>query len=209
MKIALIGATGMIGQRILAEALSRGHDVTAIARNTNSLTPSDHVKVVAGDVLDVAAMAAAVRGHDAVVDAASPPQDDPDFLVRAPQALVAALKQAGVSRLIIVGGAGSLEVAPGLRLYDTPEFPEAWRPSARAHGAALDELRGVDLDWTFISPAAMIMPGERTGKFRVGGDQLMTDDKGESNISAEDYAVALLNELEQPKYVRRRMSVAY
>ena len=209
MKIALIGATGMIGQRILAEALARGHDVTAVARHTDSLTPSAHVKVVAGDVLDVAAMAAAVRGHDAVVDAVSPPQDDPDFLVRAPAALIEALKQAGVRRLIVVGGAGSLEVAPGLRLYDTPEFPEAWRPSARAHGAALNALYDVDLDWTFISPAGMIAPGERTGKFRVGGDQLMTDDKGESNISAEDYAVALMDELEQPKSVRRRMSVAY
>ncbi len=209
MKIALIGATGMIGQRILQEALSRGHDVTAIARHTDALTPSDHVKVVGGDVLDVAAMAAAVRGHDAVIDAVAPPLDDPNFLARAPMALIEALKQAGVSRLIVVGGAGSLEVAPGLRLYDTPDFPEAWRPSARAHGAALDELRGVDLDWTFVSPAAMIAPGERTGKFRVGGDQMMTDDKGESNISAEDYAVALMDELEQPKYVRRRMSVAY
>ena len=209
MKIALYGATGMIGQSILKEALSRGHEVTAVARDTSKLTPADHLHIVKGDVLDTAGVAATVQGHDAVVSAINAPPDDPQVFVRAAHSLIDAATQAGVRRLISVGGAGSLEVAPGLKLFDTPEFPEAWRPTAKALGAALEAYRASDLDWTFISPAGVIAPGDRTGKFRLGGDQLLTDANGESRISVDDYAIALVDELEHPKSIRRRMTVAY
>jgi len=211
MKIALYGATGMIGQSILKEALSRGHDVTAIARDPSKLTPADHLKIVKGDVLDTAGVAATVAGHDAVIAAVSNPPGDLEFYVKAAHSLIDALTQAGVKRLIVVGGAGSLEVAPGLKLYDTPDFPELWRPGAKSLGAALDTYRtsAGSLDWTFFSPAGMIAPGDRTGKFRIGGDQLLTDANGGSNISVDDYAIALVDELEQGKHIRQRFTVAY
>lgn len=209
MKIALYGATGMIGQSILKEALLRGHDVTAIVRDPSKLTPADHMRAVKGDVLDTAGVAATVKGHDAVISSINAPNDDPQVFVRAAHSLIDGLKQAGVKRLISVGGAGSLEIAPGVKLFDTPDFPAAWRPGAKALGDALEVYRTADLDWTFVSPAMMIAPGERTGKFRVGGDQLLTDANGESKISVDDYAIALLDELEQPKNLRRRMTVAY
>jgi uncharacterized protein len=209
MKIALYGATGMIGQSILRETLSRGHEVTAIARDPSKLTPADRLTAVKGDILDTVEVAATIKGHDAVISSINAPNDDPQFFVRTAHSLIDALKQAGVQRLISVGGAGSLEVAPGVKLFDTAEFPVAWRPSAKALGAALDVYRTSDLDWTFISPAGVIAPGERTGKFRTGGDQLLTDANGESRISVDDYAIALVDELEQPKNIRRRMTVAY
>ncbi|MBI1257560.1 MAG: NAD(P)H-binding protein [Chloroflexi bacterium] len=209
MKIVLYGATGMIGSSILREALSRGHEVTAVARDTSKLTPADHMTAVKGDVLDTAGVAATVKGHDAVISAINAPPEDPQVFVRAAQSLIAGLTQAGVKRLISVGGAGSLEVAPGVKLFDTPEFPDLWRPGAKALGGALEVYRTADLDWTFISPAGIIAPGERTGKFRVGGDQLLTDVNGESKISVDDYAIGLVDELEQAKHLRQRITLAY
>ena len=211
MKIALYGATGMIGQSILREALMRGHEVTAIARDTSKLTPADHMTAVKGDVLEPAGVAATVKGHDAVISAINAPPDDPQVFVRAAQSLIAGLTQAGVKRLISVGGAGSLEVAPGVKAFDTPEFPDLWRPGAKALGAALDTYRASagDLDWTFISPAGIIAPGERTGTFRVGGDQMLTDANGESKISVDDYAIGLVDELEQAQHIRQRITLAY
>ena len=209
MKIALYGATGMIGSSIIREALSRGHEVTAIARDTSKLTPADHMTAVKGDVLDTAGVAATVKGHDAVISAINAPPDDPQVFVRAAHSLVEGLTQAEVKRLISVGGAGSLEVAPGVKLFDTAEFPELWRPSAKALGGALEVYRTADLDWTFISPAGIIAPGERTGKFRVGGDQLLTDANGESKISVDDYAIGLVDELEHGQHLRQRITLAY
>jgi putative NADH-flavin reductase len=209
MKIALYGATGMIGQGILKEALSRGHEVTAIARDTSKLTPADHMTAVKGDVLDTAGVAETVKGHDVVISSINAPNDDPQVFVRAAQSLIAALKQTGVKRIISVGGAGSLEVAPGVKLFDTAEFPEAWRPGAKALGAALEAYRTSGLDWTFVSPAGVIAPGDRTGKFRVGGDQLLTDANGESKISVDDYAIGLVDEVEQAKHLRQRITIAY
>lgn len=202
MKIALFGAGGTIGQRIAAEARSRGHSVTALGRST--------------EVTDAAAVARAVAGHDAVVSAVGPglgPAGQPvDMLSKAAHALLAGLRQAGVKRLVVVGGAGSLEVAPGKQLVDQPQFPAAWRPVALAHRDALGVYRratGPDVDWTYVSPAALIEPGARTGKYRVGGDQLLVDAQGQSRISAEDFAVAILDELETPRNVRKRITVAY
>jgi putative NADH-flavin reductase len=210
MKIVLFGASGTIGQRILAEAVGRGHQVTAVVRVPSRLPARDGVVAERGDVLDAQSVAQRVDDADAVVSAVSPDAGKIEQVAASFHALIAGLKQAGVKRLLVVGGAGSLEVAPGLQLVDAPDFPSAWKPVASAHRDALALLREErDLDWTYLSPAAMIQPGERTGVFRRGGDTLVTDANGESRISAEDFAIALVEELERPEHVRRRFTVAY
>ena len=211
MKIALFGASGMIGHRIAQEALARGHQVTAIARNPAKLDLR-HVRLATaqGDALDPAGVATAVAGHDAVINAIGPSgSDDLQIVVQAARALINGLRRSGVRRLLVVGGAGSLEVRPGVQLVDTPDFPAAWKPVALAHRDALAVYRTADLDWTYLSPAALIAPGERTGKYRTDTDRLITDAKGESRISAEDYAAAMIDEREQPQHIRQRFAVAY
>jgi hypothetical protein len=208
MKVVLYGASGMIGSRILNELISRGHQVIAVVRDTSKVRLPG-VAVRAGDVLDAKSVAETAKGADAVISAYAPPANGPEKVVDATRTLVAALRQAGVRRFLMVGGAGGLEVAPGHQLVDTAEFPEAVRPVAVAHRDALKVLEGSDLDWTNLSPAALIQPGARTGKFRLGKDGLITDGKGESRISAEDYAVALVDELEKPEHVRQRFTLAY
>jgi uncharacterized protein len=207
----MFGATGTIGRRIAQEALARGHELTAIVPDPARLDLShERLTVMNGDVLDAASVAAAVKGHDAVISAYGPGgAASPQTVVDAARSLIEGLGRAGVHWLVVVGGAGGLEVSPGVQLVDTPEFPEAWKPVALAHREALAVYRTADLDWTYVSPAALIAPGERTGRFRIGTDQLVIDDKGESRISAEDYAVALLDEVERPRFIRRRMTVAY
>jgi hypothetical protein len=214
MQIVLFGASGMIGQRIAREALERGHQVTAAVRDITTFQPFDErLQTVQGDATDAVSVANAARGADAVVSSISPTGGQPPAIfIDSAHALIAGTKQAGVKRLVVVGGAGSLEVEPGVLLMDRMELPEEWMPMIRAHKQGLDvycsgEAEG--LDWTYISPAAEIAPGERTGQYRAGGDQLLTDANGQSRISAEDYAVALLDELEQPKNIARRMTVAY
>ena len=203
MKVALIGATGNVGSRVLSELLSRGHAVTAIARHPEKISARPGVTPKAGDVYDKASLAALLAGHDAAISGVR-------FSASDPKLLIAAVKEARVPRYLVVGGAGSLEVAPGKKLIDTPNFPEAYKPEAGAGGAFLDLLRGEkDLDWTFLSPSALIGAGERTGKFRLGGDQLLTAPDGKSSISYEDYAVALIDELEKPAHSRRRFTVGY
>lgn len=214
MKIALFGANGTIGQRILQEALAHRHQVTTVLRETSHFASlGNNVTATVGDVTDPASIAEAVKGHDAVISAVGPklPDGDPQIVVSAAHALLDGLARAGVKRLLVVGGAGSLEVAPGVQMVDSPDFPTAWKPVALAHRDALEVYRNAqtNIDWTYISPAAMIAPGQRTGRFRTGGDQLLTDKNGESHISAEDYAAALLEELENPSHTRRRMTVAY
>jgi len=213
MKIALFGATGMIGQRVLAEAVSRGHQVTAVARDiTKVKATGPNVRAVKADILDPNSVAGVVAGHDAVVSAFSPVGDQGlDSLVKSVRSLIAGLKQAGVKRLVAVGGAGSLEVAPGVQLVTVPQFPEAYKAIALAHGDALNVFRkeAGGLDWTSFSPAAVIAPGQRTGQFRLGEDKLVADAKGDSLISAEDYAVALVDELEHPKHIGKRFTAAY
>lgn len=202
MKIAVLGATGMAGSRIVAEALARGHEVTGIARNPAGLTDHPALTKVAADVA-APGLGDVLRGHDAVVSALH-------FQTLDEPALVDALKAAGARRVLIVGGAGSLEVAPGVMRIDAPDFPEEWKPFARPGVDFLQHLRGEgELDWTFISPSIFFEPGARTGVFRIGGDQLLVGADGRSSISAEDYAVALLDEIEKPAHIRVRMTVGY
>ncbi len=208
MKIALFG-TGMIGSRIAREALSRGHQVTVVARTTGKLPKDLAVREVQGDARNAESIASAVRGHDAVISAVGVGTGEQSGLLEASKALLVGVKQAGVPRLLVVGGAGSLEVQPGLQLVDAPGFPDAYKPPALAHREVLELVRKADLDWTYLSPAAVITPGERTGKFRLGGEQLVADAKGDSRISAEDYAVAMLDELERPRHIRKRFTLGY
>lgn len=201
-QVALIGASGNAGSRILAELSERGHQVTAIARNTDNIPPLSGVTARQGDAGDQHALAELLKGHDAVISAVN-------FRTNDVKKLVGAVRDASVSRYLVVGGAGSLEVAPGEKLIDQPDFPEAYQPEARAGGEFLDYLRGVeDLEWTFLSPSAEFVAGERTGQFRLGDNQLLTHDGG-SSISFEDYAVAMVDELETPQHVRQRFTVGY
>jgi len=202
MKIALIGASGNAGSRILAELSRRGHSVTAIARNPDRVAKLPGVTAAKGDVYDVKSLAAALKGHDAVISSVH-------FIASDPAKLIEAVEASGVKRYLVVGGAGSLEVAPGVKLIDTPEFPAAYKAEAAAGGVFLDLLKQEKrLDWTFLSPAAMFVAGERTGKFRLGKDQLLANEKG-SSISFEDYAIALADEIEKPAHSRQRFTVGY
>ncbi len=212
MKIVLFGASGRLGQRIAQEALNRGHAVTAVVRDPAKLALThERLMVAQGDVRDAAEVARVAAGHDIVASAVGPTGDQgPHLLVDAAHALIAGTRRAGVARLIVVGGAGSLEAAPGVDLLDTPDFNPAWRPGAIAHRDALAVYRAAsDLDWTCVSPAAFIAPGERTGHYRVGGDQVLNDANGESRISMEDFAIAFVDEIEAPQFPRRRFTVAY
>jgi putative NADH-flavin reductase len=202
MKIAIIGASGRAGSRILNEAVDRGHTVTGIARSPEKIPSRAGVTAKAGDVADPAKLAPLLSGHDAVISSVR-------FAQSTFANVVDAAKRAGVKRLLVVGGASSLEVAPGVKLFDTPGFPEAARAEGAAGIAALDELRKErELDWVFISPGAMLAPGERTGKYRLGRDQLLKDESGKSGISMEDFAIAMVDELENHKHSRMRFHVA-
>jgi len=215
MKIVIYGVTGNIGRRTAAEALRRGHQVTGVVRDPSRVTDQvPGVALVRGDATDAASVADAVRGADAVASAISPrpgTTGSAPKLADAARALIAGLRQAGVRRLIVVGGAGSLEVAPGVMLLDAPGFPDAYRAEAIEGRDALSVFRGQaqGLDWTYVSPAAEIGPGERTGSYRTTIDQFLADEQGRSHISYEDYAVALLDEIEKPQHAGRRFGVAY
>ncbi len=204
MKIALVGATGNIGQRIVAEATGRGHDVTAIARNVSALGADPHVTPVVADLADPDAVAKAVAGHDVFV--LSVKFSGLDF----GQVLDAA-RASGVPRLLIVGGAASLKDESGQVLLDTPGFPEVVKVEAEPARQALNLLRTVkDVNWTFLSPSIMIGPGERTGQFRLGTEQVLKAGDGSSSISYEDYAVALVDEIEKPQFAGgQRFTVGY
>ncbi|MDN7999035.1 NAD(P)-dependent oxidoreductase [Burkholderia multivorans] len=208
LNIALFGATGMIGSRIAAEAARRGHRVTALSRRPGAA--GDGIAAQAADLFDPASVAAALPGHDVVASAYGPKQDDAANVVAAVKALVEGARRAGLKRVVVVGGAGSLEVAPGKQLVDTEGFPAEYKAVALAHRDALDYLKTVDdLDWTFFAPAALIAPGQRTGTFRTGTGKLIVDANGDSRISAEDYAVAFVDALEQRGFVREIATVAY
>ncbi|RYF82586.1 MAG: NAD(P)-dependent oxidoreductase [Comamonadaceae bacterium] len=202
--VVLLGITGRAGSRIATELLQRGHTVTGIARNVSKAQPQAGLTLVAADATDAATLAPLLQGHDAVVSSTRFADG-----IDAPTLLTAA-KQAGVPRVLVVGGAGSLEVAPGVALIDTPQFPDAYKAEAGAGRVFLNALRDeTAIDWTFLSPAALFEPGERTGAFRLGGDQFMADAQGNSRISMEDYAIALVDEIETPKHSRQRFAVAY
>lgn len=212
MHIALIGATGFIGSAILKEALARGHRVTALVGHPEKLAAAPGLTAVGTDVLDQDKLATQLKGHEAVISAFSGHAQGEvyAYYMRGIRSIIAAVKQADVQRLLVVGGAGSLEVAPGVQLLDTPGFPEMYRQSAEGARGALNLLREESfLNWTLLSPSAVIAPGERTGTFRLGADQLLADAKGDSRISVEDYAVAMVDELEKPAHSRKRFTVGY
>jgi putative NADH-flavin reductase len=203
MNIALLGVSGRVGSRLLTELLRRGHRVTGIARDTGKLAGQPGLVLKNADAGQPAQLAPLLAGHDAVISALK-------FASTDAAALLATVKQAGVTRLLVVGGAATLEVAPDHMLLDAPGFPAAYRPEAEGGRRFLDALRSEhELDWTFLSPSAEFVPGERTGKFRLGTDQLLSDANGKSWISMEDYAIALVDELETPKHSRRRFTVGY
>ena len=208
MKVVLYGATGKSGIRILTELLSRGHDVTAVARKLIGIPAN--VKTAKDDLSDVNKIAAVISGADAVVSAYAPPQDDTDQLLGVTEREIDAVRKAGKNiRLIVVGGAGSLEVAPGVTVLQSGHLPAEWVPIATSHAKALALLKASDINWTYFSPAAFFEPGTRTGKFRLGTDQLISDAEGNSRISMEDYAIALVDELEKPAHPRARFTIGY
>ncbi|MGF7212676.1 hypothetical protein GGE65_007311 [Skermanella aerolata] len=202
MKVALVGASGNVGSRLLAELVRRGHDVTAIARHPEKIEARPGITPARGDLFDDATLAQVLSDHEAVISSVRFMMSDPDKLLNA-------VRASGVRRYLVVGGAGSLEAAPGVKLMDTPKFPAAAKPEATKGIEFLNLLRQEhDLDWTFVSPSALFGPGERTGTFRLDTDQLLVNEKG-SSISYEDFAIALVDELEHPKYSRTRFTVGY
>ena len=213
MKMAIIGANGKIGSRIAAEALSRGHQVTGIARNPEGGIGNENISWIKTDALQTEELAAALKGQDALISAFGIDWHNPasfPLFSQVARSVIAAAKKAGVKRVINVGGAGSLEVAPGVQLVDTPSFPENWKQGANEQRKSLDIFRQEkDLDWTFFSPAILITPGPRTGQFRLGKDNPVFDEQGNSQISYDDYAVALIDELEKPRFIRQRFTIGY
>jgi hypothetical protein len=209
MRVALYGASGKAGSRILTELLNRGHQVTAVTRTPSKLAPQPGLSVVQGDVSSAEEIALRIKGFDAVIDSYGPPADNTDELIGVTQNFVDAVRLAGVPRLIVVGGAGSLEVAPGVTVISSGHIPAPWLPIAVSHEKALDLLKKSDINWTYFSPAGFFDPGERTGKFRLGKDQLIVGADGVSRISLEDYAIALVDELEHPQNERARFTIGY
>ncbi len=213
MKVALLGATGFVGSALLDELLLRGHTVTAIVRQPEALVARERLMPVAGDVYDTGDLAGLLRAHDAVISAFNPGWKDPhlyDDQVRGTASIISAVKRAGITRVLWVGGAGGLEVTPGVRVVDNPDMPAWVKPGSLATINALEQLRREpQLDWSYLSPSAEMRAGRRTAHFRLGGDRLLTDANGKSEISVQDYAVAMVDELEQPTHIRQRFTVGY
>lgn len=207
MRILLIGATGYVGSRLLAETLQRGHEVTAVAKDADKLPVHPNVMAVGLDVTDRSALSKIVSGHDVVISAFNPALDEDGS---GTQSIIDGVKQGGVARFLAVGGAGTLLLPSGERVIDQPDFPAEWKEGAQRTARFLEQLSAErELDWVFLSPAAMLAPGTRTGTYRVGKDYLLVDANGESRISLEDYAVAMLDEAEHPRHSRERFTVAY
>lgn len=203
MKVVVLGISGRTGSRLRHELLQRGHQVTGIARDVSHVPGQDGLSLENADVGDVERLVPLLTGHDAVISSTR-------FVGSDAASLIGAVKAAGVPRLLVVGGAGSLEVAPGVALIDTPEFPAAYKAEAGAGRDFLNVLRGEQvLDWTFLSPSALFEPGQRSGRFRLGTDSLLVDAAGNSSISMEDFAIALIDELERPQHSRQRFTVGY
>lgn len=218
MKIALIGASGFVGSKILSEALRRGHEVTAVIRRPQRIAPHRNVTIVQADVLRREQLAGILAGHDVVISSYNPARGVPgpevfERHVRGHRAIISAAKKSGVKRFLAVGGAASLKTPAGIELLDSPEFPVAFEPfkpgirGTRELYYLLKKEPG--LDWVFFSPSVMIVPGQRTNKFRLGTDRVLYDEHGKSHISLQDYAVAMINEAEHPKHHRERFTVGY
>lgn len=220
MKVVLFAATGRAGNTILNELVSRGHHVTAVARDPARLPehlPAS-VKPIRDDLSSADRIAELIAGADAVVSAYGPSSGDPrytsdqaytDQLVSVTERLVTAVRLSGIPRLVVVGGAGSLQFSPGVTVLDSGHWPKQYVPIATSHVKAFAALKHSDINWTYFSPPIQIQPGERTGTFRLGGDDLIRDAQGNSRVSFEDYAVALVDELENPKHERARFTVGY
>ncbi|CAI1831935.1 Putative NADH-flavin reductase [Serratia fonticola] len=213
MKVAIIGATGFVGRRVVDEALARGLQVTAIARQKKDLPDNANLTIALGDVADGPWLAQQLAGHDVVISAYNPGWAEADLYektAKGAQQILAAVKQSSVKRLLYVGGAGSLEVAPGVELVDTPQFPENIRPGAQAVRDLRNALKKeTQLDWTYLSPAALLEPGKRTGQFRLGTTQLLMKGDAPANISVEDLAVAIIDEVEKPQFIKAQFTAAY
>lgn len=203
-RIALIGASGRIGSKIAAELVQRGHQVTGIARHPEKIAAQPGVTVATGDFTQPEQMSAVLRGHDAIISAAS-------FIPGQAENLIASVRQSGVKRFLMVGGAASLQTEPGgKKIIETIELPEAWKAPVMEGIRTLGLLRDVqDLDWTFFSPAVQIAPGERTGKFRLDKEVVVKDAEGNSRISFDDYAIAMVDELEQGNNIQQRFTIGY
>lgn len=214
-KIVLIGASGFIGSAILNEALLRGHEVKAIVRDPSKIkVQNDHLEIIKGDVMDADVVERAAKGQDAVISAYNPGWTNPNLYqdtLSAYTAILNGVKAAGIHRLLIVGGAGTLYVKPGVTVIDTGVLPEAILPGVKGTAEVYNNYlqKETTLDWVFFSPAGHIAPGERTNKFRLGLDDLIVDESGNSNISVEDYAVAMIDELEQPSHHQQRFTIGY
>ena len=213
MKIALIGGSGFVGSALLEELLRRGHQVTALARNPAKLAARKGLAVVSANALDAAQVSQAVVGHEAVISAYNPGWQEPNIhalFLQGSKAITEGVKHSGVKRLLMVGGAGSLFVAPGVQLVDTPNFPAEYKQGALAAREALTQIRTeTELDWSFVSPPVFLAPGERKGGFRVGGDEVLMDGDKPAGISVADLAVAIVDEIETPRHVRSRFTVGY
>lgn len=212
MKIAIIGASGFIGSAITAEALARGHTVTAIVSRPQRMAQQSGLTILGVDVNDTAALAKQIRGHELVISAFSghAQSDIATYYLNGFSSILNAVNDAGVQRFLVVGGAASLLLPDGSMLLNSPDFPAEYRATAEGAYAALQLLRDInDIDWSYLSPAAEIFPGDKTAKFRVGQDHLLLDANGASKISTGDYAAAMLDEAEQPTHIRQRFSVAY
>jgi uncharacterized protein len=211
MRLIVFGANGAIGRRLVMECLDRGFEVTAAVRDVSRFEgAAREVNVVAADATNAQAIAAVAAGHDAALSAVTQ-HSHPEILVEVARSLLAGLSQAGVERLVVAGGAGSLYVEDGVRLMDTPDFHDEWKPEAQAQADALDLYRAADTDveWSYVSPGALLEPGERTGEYRIGNDNLLTDADGHSRISMEDFAIAMIDEAAEPKHSRNRFTAAH
>jgi putative NADH-flavin reductase len=217
MKVAVIG-NGYTGEAIIAEALARGHDVTVLARSPEKVAPRARLTVIRTDIHDVAAAAQALRGHDSLINAWSPGRgvvavDIFEQFVAGYRAIIAAAKQAGVKRFLTVGGAASLKTRAGIEFLDSDEFPAIFEPNRDGIRGTREQYyllkREPGLDWVFLAPSVMLLPGERTGKYRVGTDHVLYDSDGVSRISLPDYAKAMIDELEEPQHHRERFTVGY
>jgi len=214
MKILLIGATGKIGQRILKEALNKEYEVTALLRHPENLKAEhERLNIVKGDLLNKNELPALLNGHALIISAISAGGGStPEQFKRANENLIAALEGRPEQRLIIVGGAGNTEVAPGVRVVHSPimdSLPEEWKPDIYAHAYVLDQYKESGINWTYFSPARDVEPGKRTSKYRIGTGNMIIDGNGNSKISMEDYAAALVDEIENRRFVKQQMSIGY
>ena len=210
MKITIIGAGGNIGRRIVKEAATRNHELKLITSKPKTFFELEKAEIQEGDIFDEKTLTRQIEGSDLVISAYAPPHEDTKLLIAASQHLVAAAKKAN-TRLIAVGGAGSLKVSETTQLVDTPNFPEEYKAIALVHREALENIyqKENDLNWTNVSPSAYIFEGERTNSFRIGENELLVNDKGESAISMEDFAIGILDEAENTKFNRKRFTIGY